>query len=279
MIVALHSVPEGFFKKRPPHSNDELLGLVQKAASMGFKAVQIGPLSDYVLVESKRLRKVLDVLGLERNVHVGGLYDAEKIASSLDECTSIGRQIHGGILLCREFSTALVSVHPPFFATGDDAPVKISSKARSRFLKLLKAEVDFASHNGIKVALESFCYPPFIFQDLEDFAQFVGEFSSKKLGVLLDAGHVYQMGIDLKKAVRTFEGRLLDVHVHDATRDRDFLKATHLPIGKGDFSFPELLNLLHEVDYDGWLTLEVRGTEQEIVESREYLERLVKRIV
>jgi len=62
MIVALHSVPEGFFKKKPPHSNDELLGLVQKAASMGFKAVQIGPLSDLFLLKANAYERFLTFL-------------------------------------------------------------------------------------------------------------------------------------------------------------------------------------------------------------------------
>jgi sugar phosphate isomerase/epimerase len=152
---------------------------------MGFKAVQIGPLPDYVPVEGELLRKVLDALGLEKNVHVGGLHDAEKIASSAEECATMKNQIHDGILLCKELSSTLVSVHPPFFETVNEASEKILSRTRTRFLELLKDEVDFASRNGIKVALESFCYPPFIFEGLEDFARFVEGFPLEKLGVLL----------------------------------------------------------------------------------------------
>ena len=48
-----------------------------------------------------------------------------------------------------------------------------------------------------------------------------------------------------------------------------------MPIGKGTIDFPRLIDLLRQVSYDGWLTLEVRGNEQEIVRSREYLESLV----
>jgi sugar phosphate isomerase/epimerase len=278
MIVALHSAPEAFFKAKPPHSNDELLRFVQKAASMGFKAVQIGPLSDYVPVEGERLHKVLDALGLERNVHVGGLHDARKMALSFEECAIVKKQMHDGILLCKELSSILVSVHPPFFKTVDETSEEILSRTRTRFLELLKDEADFASRNGIKVALESFCYPPFIFEGLEDFARFVEEFPSEKLGVLLDAGHVHQIGIDLERAVRAFGNRLLDVHIHDATQSKDFRRATHLPLGKGNIDFLELLSALREAGYDGWLTLEVRGTEKNIIESKECLELLVRKI-
>jgi len=72
MIVALHSAPKGFFKTSPPHSNNDLVSFVRKAASLGFKAVQIGPLTEYVPIEGEHLKNVLDSLKIERNVHVGG---------------------------------------------------------------------------------------------------------------------------------------------------------------------------------------------------------------
>ncbi len=83
------------------------------------------------------------------------------------------------------------------------------------------------------------------------------------------------MGIDLSEAVHLFTHRLLDVHVHDATSQKDFRKATHLPIGKGTINFPDFTNLLREVGYDGWLTLEIRGNEREITESKKYLEDII----
>jgi sugar phosphate isomerase/epimerase len=72
-----------------------------------------------------------------------------------------------------------------------------------------------------------------------------------------------------------FKGRLVDVHVHDATLEKDYRKATHLPLGKGDIDFRNLVKCLREVHYDGWLTLEIRASEEEIEESRKYLEGLL----
>ena len=275
MIVALHSAQKGFFKTDPPHSNNELIGFVQKAALLGFKAVQIGPLRDYVPIEGKHLRTVLQELQIERNVHVGEVYDAERFALTEQEYVTAKKRMHYGIALCKEISSTSVSIHPPFFATKNEVNHELLSKARTRFLELVKEEADFANRNDVKIALESFCYYPFIFKGLHDFAQFISKFPSEKLGVLLDIGHLYQIGISLSEAIQLFKHRLADIHVHDATLDKDFRKATHFPIGRGTINFPELINLLREVDYDGWLTLEIRGTEKEIVESKDYLENLV----
>jgi sugar phosphate isomerase/epimerase len=180
-------------------------------------------------------------------------------------------------MLCKRISSTVMSVHPPFFAAENVATEELQSAAKRRFLELLKEEVDFASRNHIKIALESFCYPPFIFRGLDDFGQFVSRFPSEELGVLLDVGHLYQAGIGLSSAVHAFADRLVDVHVHDATRDKDYRKATHLPIGKGEIDFSDFLNLLHEVGYDGWLTLEIRAGEKEVLQSKEFLVSLLAR--
>lgn len=173
MIVALHSAPKGFFKTNPPYSNDELLRFVQKAASLGFEAVQIGPLRNFVSIRSERLKRVLDGLNMKRNVHVGGIYDAKKFALTEEGYSAVKKQIRHGITLCGEISSTLVSIHPPFFATENKVKEELVLKAKTRFLELVREEVNFARRNHIKIALESFCYYPFVFEGLDDFAEFI----------------------------------------------------------------------------------------------------------
>jgi sugar phosphate isomerase/epimerase len=275
MIVGLSSASEGFFETKPPHSNGQLLRFVRGATSLGFEAVQIGPLRYFDPIEAEQLRTVLDVCKTERNVHVGGIYDAGKFALTQEEYDKARKEVRDGIVLCKKISSTLVSLHPPFFAPENVTTEGLLSVAKKRLLELLTEEVDSASRNHLKIALESFCYPPFIFKGLDDFAQFVSKFPSEKLGVLLDVGHLYQIGIELSAAVHAFADRLLDVHLHDAMRDRDYRKATHLPLGRGTINFPHFIRLLREVGYDGWLTLEIRGSEKEILESKKQLEKLI----
>jgi sugar phosphate isomerase/epimerase len=276
MIVALNSASNKFFETDPPYGNDELLRFVRKTSSLGFRAVQIGPLTNFVSIEGERLRTVLDSLDIERNVHAGGLYDAERLALTHEEGARVQNDMHCGIVLCRKISSTLVSIHPPFLAAGNMLGEGLRSEAKKRFLELLLDETDFASRNGVEMALESFCCRPFIFEGLSDFARFVSNFPSEKLGVLLDIGHLYHVGIELSEAVHLFEDRLLDVHIHDATLEKDYRKATHLPIGKGAINFPWFIDLLRDVRYDGWLTLEIRGSEEEILNAKKYLENLLR---
>jgi sugar phosphate isomerase/epimerase len=275
MIVALHTAPKGFFTTNAPHSNEELGNFVRKAESLSFRAVQIGPLADYVRIRSANLKKVLDTLNMKRSVHVGGIYDAERFALTRTEYVKMWKQICYGITLCKEISSALMSIHPSFFIERDKRSEELLVKAQTRFLNLVKYAVDFASQNNIKISLESFCYNPFIFEGLDDFAQFISKLPSEKLGVLLDIGHLYQMGISSYEAVQTFKSRILDVHVHDATKEKDYKRATHLPVGKGTINFSDIVKCLRKTGYEGWLTLEIRGTEEEIFKSKQRLEHLI----
>jgi sugar phosphate isomerase/epimerase len=208
-------------------------------------------------------------------VHVGGLYDAEEYVLSEEEHNRAHRDLHRGIELSRDIASSLVSFHQPFFKSENSARLP-SSRAQNRFLKLIEEEADFAYSMGVRMAIESFCYPPFIFDGLDDFTQFVSNFSPTRLGVLLEVGHLYQAGFNLDEAIETFGNRLLDVHVHDARLQKDFKKATHLPIGKGSVDFLTMIDSLRRVKYDGWLTLEIQGNETEILKSKILLENLIE---
>jgi sugar phosphate isomerase/epimerase len=275
MLVALHSIPEGFFKSGPSDDANELFSLVDKASHLGFGCFQIGPTSNFTGINGKHLRNVLDKYSMEPNVHIGGLYDAEKLVKSPEERNRIQRDLHLGIKLSREISSSLVSFHPPFFKS-ENSNRALSPKAKVRFLELLKEEVDYAYSVGIKMALESFCYPPFIFNGLSDLIHFVSDFPLTKVGILLEVGHLYQAGFNLDEAIQTFGYRILDVRVHDATLHEDYRKATHLPIGSGNIDFFGTIGSLRKVKYDGWLTLEIHGDEGKILESKKLPENLMK---
>ena len=190
MIVALHSVPKDLFKSKPPYGNKELRKLVQKAFSMEFKGFQVGPRWRFQRVNGALLKNLLDRFEMERNVHVGGLHDAEELSRKGEEYSKISRELRYGVLLCQRISSNLMSFHPPF-SRKPNLDEETLRKTRSLFSELTDKALDFAISGGIRLALEFFCYPPFIFHGLDDFMNFVSQFPSSKLGVLMDVGHLY----------------------------------------------------------------------------------------
>jgi sugar phosphate isomerase/epimerase len=274
LIVTLHSAPKDFFKTKPPYGNKELEKLIQKASLWGFKGFQVGPLWKLKSINGKQLKSFLDRFEMQRNVHLGGLYDAAELAKKREEYNKIVRELRYGILLCRQISSDLMSFHPPLFMKSYQKG-EVLCKAQDAFSKLVGKALDFARSQRIHLALESFCYPPFIFQELDDFMEFISSFPSSKLGVLMDVGHLYQAKINLKRAINLFKSRLFDVHIHDAKQQNNYRKETHLPIGKGTINFNSLIDDLQRIEYNSWLTLEIKGTTKEIIQSKDTLENLL----
>lgn len=102
MIVGLRSAPNGFFKFGLPYSDSELFRLIEKTAQLGFACFQVGPLSDYKSIDCVYLKAQLDHYKLGRSVHIGGLYDAKKLALSETEYKRIQKEIHSGIEFCKK---------------------------------------------------------------------------------------------------------------------------------------------------------------------------------
>ena len=73
-------------------------------------------------------------------------------------------------------------------------------------------------------------------------------------GVCLDSGHAYITKEDVPEMVRTIGDRLLALHLHDNTGDRD----DHLPPYFGNMPTDDMLAALKEIRYGGNLNFEVR---------------------
>ena len=70
---------------------------------------------------------------------------------------------------------------------------------------------------------------------------------------------------------------VLHVHVADATRDVALRRGFEVPLGRGSVDWPQLLGGLEEHNYNGWLTLQRRDTQQptaELLDAMNYLKSL-----
>ncbi len=190
-----------------------------------------------------------------------------------NERREVQRAINTGSQICVD----QVSIHPPYFSS-QELKEELKKKGVLLLKRLAIEGVERADAAGIAFSIESFCYRPFVFYSPQEFKGFLEEVPN--LGVILETGHLFQMGFDLSKMVNLFGRRIYDVHVHDATREKDFRKATHLPLGKGLIDFKKLLKDLRNVEYDGWLTLEIKPhTEIDaLIKSRKTLEELISTI-
>ena len=56
-----------------------------------------------------------------------------------------------------------------------------------------------------------------------------------------------------------FGGDVLHVRARDAVRDLGQRRVLEMPLGQGSIDFPELLAILEEHDYRGYITVERNG--------------------
>jgi sugar phosphate isomerase/epimerase len=77
------------------------------------------------------------------------------------------------------------------------------------------------------------------------------------LAVTLDVGHCLENDEEFVPFVRRHVERIANIHLHDGPRGQ----RSHKPLGTGDLDLDGLLNLLIEVQYSEFLTLETIGYE------------------
>jgi sugar phosphate isomerase/epimerase len=264
MRVAVHARLDGYNKI------DEALAHYR---SLGFGALEMDyPWRFFSNFDPERVKALLNQMGLEMRFHIRPLDINFFVQQDVYEKERL--EIETAISLGSEMGADQVSIHPPYFSSSQ-IEEELRQSGTLLFRRLAVVGVEKAYSRGMKFSIESFCYKPFIFYSPQEFREFLS--GVPHLGTILETGHLFQMGFDLSEMISLFSNKIYDVHVHDATRDKDFRKATHLPLGKGLIDFRKLLRDLDNVKYDGWLTLEIKphSDSDALIKSRIVLENLI----
>jgi sugar phosphate isomerase/epimerase len=108
---------------------------------------------------------------------------------------------------------------------------------------------DYAGERGVRIALEPLTrFETYFLNRGEQALALADEVALDSVGVCLDAYHMNMEEADPLAAIRAAGDRLFDFHVADSNR---------LPAGGGALDWTEILAVLAEVGYDGYLTVEV----------------------
>ena len=81
----------------------------------------------------------------------------------------------------------------------------------------------------------------------------IQDLRSPCLGVVIDTGHLNLSGEDTERVILNLGHHLLQVHVND----NDGHQQQNAIPGEGTYDFPRLIQLLHQVGYAGFLSLEL----------------------
>ena len=137
----------------------------------------------------------------------------------------------------------------PYGPDQNPDPERFMELNREFFARLLEK----AKACGVVIALENMPFRKLILSTPEQVLRFVREFDSPYFRVCLDTGHAAIFGLGAGDSVRLI-GRdyLACLHVHDNNGEGDL----HWLPWRGVTDWPDFSRALHEIGYDGTLSLE-----------------------
>lgn len=93
----------------------------------------------------------------------------------------------------------------------------------------------------------------------------------------VDTGHFYWAKVDTPALIRKFASKIWNVHLKDHKGPQS------VAIGAGNIDIKEIITVLHEIDYEGALALEIEPKDTEnlpryVAESYPLLSRMVEEV-
>src|SRR3954453_7048152 len=105
----------------------------------------------------------------------------------------------------------------------------------------------------------------------EALAGLIARLPPGSIGVDLNPANLIVHGHSPREAVKALAEHVLHVHATDATRDLSLARGIEVPLGQGNAEFPELLGMLEEHQYRGYLTVARRESDSPLADLRQGL--------
>jgi protein FrlC len=159
------------------------------------------------------------------------------------------RYIQDAVETAAALGAPVVSVCPGHSLFGQS-----KEDALKRLKDSLWAICSFSARHNIKIAIEpADQYETDLLPNCASSLKFVEDLGIDNLGVLLDNGHAHVVGESAEEAIALLDEKLFHVHLDDNNGLRD----QHSVPGDGTFDFPPFIQALREVNYDGFLGVEL----------------------
>ena len=228
---------------------EEHYPILENLKKWGFDGVEL-PVFDLDLVKFSRLGKKLDEIGLERT--------AVTVCSDADNPISADPAIRAAALDRLKKAIDVVAaagathlVGPIHSALGTFSGTGPTSDEWQRALEILTKAADHAQKSNVTLVCEYLnrfeCY---FLTNAADDARFCREANHPNLKLMYDTFHANIEEKDLATAMRSCWDQV--VHVHISENDRS-------TPGAGHVDWKTTFQLLKELKYDGWLTVEAFG--------------------
>ena len=124
-------------------------------------------------------------------------------------------------------------------------------KAAWQLAASLRPILDRAEKLGVDVGIE--CEPGLYLEYVSELHEWIHRLGHPRFGANLDIGHSVVIGESIAEAVETLRGRIWNLHVEDLPGRKHY----HMIPGEGTFDWGVLKDVLGEVGYDRFATVEL----------------------
>jgi D-psicose/D-tagatose/L-ribulose 3-epimerase len=229
--------------------HDGLLPVLESLKRIGYDGVEV-PIFELDIRAWETWARRLDELGLEptANTVVAPEHNPvsadvavreaafERACAVVDCCAAVGASV-----LCGPHQVAL-----GVFTGAGPMP-----EEWKRSVEHIRRVSDYAQNVGVELAVEvANRFEIYHLNTLDEAIRFVDEVDHPNCGIHFDTFHGHIEERDPAAAIRRASERI--VHVHVSENDRG------IP-GRGSVVWDEIFAALHDVGYDGWLTVEAFG--------------------
>ena len=147
--------------------------------------------------------------------------------------------------------------------TEEDMHALISgAQELAAYCEDLPVELCLANHHGNRI------------EQIEDLDRVFSEIHHPKVGILIDIGHYHSAQVDIPALIGKYADRIKLVHT------KDQIGRQSVPFGEGEIDNRGLLKLLRDLDYDGFMVVEIEVEDKEntpgyIMEAWIYLREIL----
>lgn len=124
-------------------------------------------------------------------------------------------------------------------------------KAMELFIEGLYEVIPSAERLGVKILVEP--EPGLLIENAKQFELFLSKVDSPVLGLNCDIGHFYCVGDEPEEVIKRFAHLIEHIHIEDI-KDRVH---DHKIIGEGDIDFKPVFDALDEINYRGFISVEL----------------------
>ncbi|HEX4054129.1 MAG TPA: sugar phosphate isomerase/epimerase [Tepidisphaeraceae bacterium] len=177
------------------------------------------------------------------------------------------------IELARDMQCGTVSIQPGGPLIGTALNQKTAAK---RFSESLARIVPLAKKLDVILAIEP--EPGLLIQTAGEYLQFKNAYFRDDSSVHMncDVGHLFCVEEDPAEVIRSMPGEIAHVHLEDIAANRVH---QHLAPGKGSIDFRSIFAALRDIDYHGWVTVELYPYESTAAEVAKNSMRYLRPIV